>query len=109
MEIRIGWATDYGKNKWDIAVQETDILRMLFERGVADPEQVRLRMTTTDVGRIMDAEGKWFVHFSLAKAEPEQRGQHAAAASAARAARENLLDKYAPRPVPPEAAAAPAE
>ena len=34
MEIRFGWATDYGKQKFDVSVDETDLMRLLNDAGI---------------------------------------------------------------------------
>jgi hypothetical protein len=100
MEIKRGWATDWGKVRFDVLVEEVDLLRMLAARGDEGPEATRLCMTTGDVMQIMDAEAQAFVHLSLAKQEPAQREQHMTKIAEYRAERDRLLDKYAPRKSP---------
>lgn len=34
MEIRFGWATAYGANKFDVSMDETDLLRLFTEIGL---------------------------------------------------------------------------
>lgn len=97
MEIKRGWAADYGKVRFDVLVEEVDLLRMLAVRGVEDPVALAARMTTGDVEQIMDAEAEAFVHLSLAKQEPAQQEQHLTKVKERRAARNLLLDKYAPK------------
>lgn len=97
MEIKRGWATDFGKIRYDVLIEEVDLLRMLTARGCEDPEAVRRRMTTGDVAEIMDAEAQAFVSVSLAKQEPAQREQHMSKVAEYRAERNRLLDKYAPK------------
>jgi hypothetical protein len=97
MEIKDGWATDWGKVRFDVLVEETDLLRMLAARGVEDPAACAARMTTGDVFGIMSAEAAAFRHVSLAKQEPAQRETHMTEVAKHRAERNRLLDKYAPK------------
>jgi hypothetical protein len=98
MEVKDGWATDFGKVRFDVLIQEVDVARMLTARGVDDPVALMGKMSTGDVFEIMSSEAKAFVHVSLAKQEPGQREQHLAKVREYRAARNELLDKYAPKP-----------
>jgi hypothetical protein len=97
MEVKDGWATDFGKVRFDVLIQEVDVARMLSARGAEDPAGILAQMSTGDVFEIMSAEAKAFVHVSLAKQEPGQREQHLAKVKEYRAARNQLLDKYAPK------------
>lgn len=97
MEIKRGWATDFGKVRYDVLIEEVDLLRMLADRGDADPEATRLRMSTQDVMQVMDAEAQSFVHFSLSKHESAQAETHLGKVKEFRAERDRLLDTYAPR------------
>jgi hypothetical protein len=98
MEVKDGWATDFGKVRWDVLVQEIDLHRMLIARGVEDPVALAARMTTGDVEEIMANEAAAFRHVSLAKQEPAQREAHMAKVVEYRGLRNGLLDKYAPKP-----------
>jgi hypothetical protein len=98
MEIKDGWAHDFGKVRWDVLVQEVDLYRMLVARGVEDPAALALHMTTGDVEEIMSNEAAAFRHVSLAKQEPSQKEAHLAKVAEYRALRNGLLDKYAPKP-----------
>jgi hypothetical protein len=42
MEIRHGWATEYGKDKFDVSVDETDLERLCNEYGIAPAFQSQL-------------------------------------------------------------------
>jgi hypothetical protein len=97
MESTRSWAKDYGKRRYDVTIQEVDLLADLAQRGV-DPGKTRLMMTTWDVQMVMDHTANAFMYWSLAKEPGEPRQEHQAAASAHLAARDKLLDKYAPRP-----------
>jgi hypothetical protein len=98
------WAKDYGKRRYDVTVEEVDLFRLLAERGAA-PE-IAAKITTWDVQMIMDHEANCFMHWSLAREEGEPKEAHQATAMAHIAARDKILDKYAPRPAKPEPARA---
>lgn len=97
MKIKRGWATDFGKVRYDVEVDETDLLRMLADYGDEDPAATAARMSTQNVMQIMDAEAMSFVHFSLSKHEPAQAETHLGKVKEFRAERDALLDKYVPR------------
>jgi hypothetical protein len=94
MKVKRGWATDFGKIRFDVEVDETDLLRMLTEHGAADPRAVAARMDTFDVFRIMDAEAEAWASLSLSKQEPAQADVHRARVKAQRTERDRLLAKY---------------
>jgi hypothetical protein len=94
MRVKRGWATDFGKVRFDVEVDETDLLGMLAEQGCDDPEATRKIMPGKHVYRIMNAEALTFVHHSLAKQEPAQAEEHMAKAGEHRAERDELLSKY---------------
>lgn len=98
MEVKDGWATDFGKVRFDVLIQESDVARMLTARGVEDPASLMARMTTGDLFEIQSAEAAAFRHVSLAKQEPAQQEQHLTKVKEYRAERNRLLDKYAPKP-----------
>jgi hypothetical protein len=112
MLIRRGWALEYAKHKFDVEMDETDLLRMLASREVPDPVKLAVGMSTEDVYQALDADAMAFVHDTLRKDAPEgsQAWQdHAAKVKAYRADREAVLDKYAPRPAQPEPEGKPAQ
>jgi hypothetical protein len=94
MRVKRGWATDFGKTRFDVEVDETDLLGMLAERGCDDPEAARKAMPGKHAYQIMNAEAMTFVHHSLAKQEAAQGAQHMAKAAEFIAERNALLDKY---------------
>jgi hypothetical protein len=96
MESTRSWAKDYGKRRYDVTVQEVDLHRLIAERD-ADPVAVAAGMTTWDVQMIMDHEAMTFLHWSLSREPDEPAEEHKAKASAHRAARDQVLDKYVPR------------
>lgn len=105
MLIRRGWSLDYAKHKFDVEMDETDLLRMLASREVPDPVKLAAGMPTEDVYLALDADAMAFVHDTLRKDAPEgsqDRQGHADKVKAYRANREAVLDKYAPRLPEPE-------
>ena len=102
MESTRSWAKDYGKRRYDVTVQEVDLLRMLAEMGADDLAGTAARMRTVDVQLIMDCEAQAFVHLSLSKEDGEPRDVHRAKAKEFRDARDTLLRKYVPEPKNPE-------
>jgi hypothetical protein len=98
MNVTRGWATDFGKAKFSVMVEEADLLGMLVERGCSDPEAARKAMPGKHVYRIMNAEAMVFVHHSLAKQEPAQGERHMGKAAEYLAERDELLDKYTAPP-----------
>jgi hypothetical protein len=112
MLIRRGWALEYAKYKFDVEMDETDLLRMLASREVPDPVKLAAGMSTEDVYQALDADAMAFVHDTLRKDAPEgsqARKGHAAKVVAYREGREAVLDKYAPRPAKPEPEGKPAQ
>lgn len=97
MRVKRGWSTDFGKARYDVEVDETDLLRMLADYGDEDPASTAARMSTQSVMQIMDAEAMAFVHFSLSKHEPAQAEAHLAKVKEFRAERGRLLGTYVPR------------
>lgn len=98
MEVKDGWATDFGKIRFDVLIEEVDVMRMLVARGAEDPAAIMARMTTGDLFEIMSNEAAAFRHVSLAKQEPAQRESHMTKVAEYRAERNRLLGKYAPKP-----------
>lgn len=100
MEIKRGWATEYGKTRFDVLIEEVDLLRLLAGREVADPAAAASRMPVAHVYQVMDAEAQMFVSHSLARQEPARKAEHDAAYDYHRTARDRILDIYAPEKKP---------
>lgn len=98
MEIGRGWATDYGKNRFDVRADETDLLRVLAEAGFEDPVKTAASMKSSDVMRALDAELMMYVHFTLSKHEHPKEAEHLAKMRDYRAARDAILARYRPEP-----------
>lgn len=97
MEIKRGWATDFGKIRFDVTVQEVDLLAMLAERGAKDPELVAEALRPYDRYRIMDAEAEAWVALSLSKQEAgnaDARKVHLEKVKAMNAVRNKVIDSY---------------
>jgi len=91
MKVKRGWATDFGKIRFDVEVDETDLLRMLTAHGCTTPEETAATMDTYVVFRILDAEAQAYVAATLARQEPGTAETHRAQAGAWRTQRDKLL------------------
>ena len=91
MRIKRGWAVDYGKTRFDVEVDEVDLLRMLTAHGCTTPGETAARMDTYVVFRIMDAEAQAYVAASLLQQEPGNAAEHRQAAAHHRKLRDDLL------------------
>jgi hypothetical protein len=98
MRIKRGWSLDYGKYRFDVEADETDLLRTLAELGAADPAKVSAAMSPIDVYLALDHEAQAFAHHALAKAEPDKSAEHYAAATEHLAKRDAVIRKYVPAP-----------
>jgi hypothetical protein len=102
MRINRGWAVDYGKKRFDVTVEEVDLLRLLADHGAEDPAKTSAGMTVQDVYLVMDAEAMIFVCHSLARQEPAQKAEHKQALDKYTDVRDGVLDRHVPRPAPDE-------
>jgi hypothetical protein len=93
MKVRRGWATDFGKIRFDVEIEEVDLVALLVMHGCTDPEGVRRRMDPYDAARIMDCEAQFYVAYSLSKQEPGNAKMHEAAAAAHKVARDKILTR----------------
>lgn len=93
MEVKRGWSTDYGKNRFDVEVGETDLLRILASHGCTDPEGTASRMDTWDVFRILDCEAAAYEAAALAAQEPGSADAHKKAAAFHRAERDRIVTR----------------
>lgn len=101
MRIKRGWSTDFGKTRFDIEVDETDLLEMLAEQGAEAPEAVRATMRRMDVFLTMDAEATAYEHAAVLSRTPagsEEAKALTAKFKASRAERNRLIAKYLPPP-----------
>jgi hypothetical protein len=98
MKIKRGWSTDYGKHRFDVEVEEADLLRILAELGASDPATVSAGMTAIDVYLAMDHEAQAFAHHSLAKTEPDDAAGHYEVAKRHLTERDTIIRKYVPAP-----------
>jgi hypothetical protein len=111
MRIKRGWSTDFGKTRFDVEIDEDDLLRMLVEQGAEDPAAVRAAMRSMDAFRVMDAEAAAYEHMAVLSRTPEGSEEAAALTlkfRAHRGERNRLIAKYLPPPAGDEAAAPPA-
>jgi hypothetical protein len=98
MELGRGWATDYGKNRFDVRADETDLLRILAEAGFENPGKAAAAMKSSDVMQALDAELMQYVHFTLSKHEKPKAAEHLARMREFRAERDAILARYRPEP-----------
>jgi hypothetical protein len=84
MIVKIGWNTDFGKEKFDVGLDEIDLARILEEAGI--PPDAKL--TSAEAFTILLAEGERFSQHVLAT-----RTKDDAAAEQARQASVSLADR----------------
>jgi hypothetical protein len=101
MLIRRGWASEYAKRKFDIELDEADLVRILAVAGVADPAGVAATMNLGHVYEILDAEAMMFVSHTLSRFEPASKDTHMQAYAAYQARRDTVLAGYRPVQDPP--------
>lgn len=65
MEIRCGWATEYGSVKYDVSVHEADLTRILTAAGVSAARHSEV--TSEEAWAIMDAEARWLAEHASAR------------------------------------------
>lgn len=83
MEIRCGWATEYGGVKYDVSVHEADLTRILTAAGVS--AQRHSEVTAEEAWAIMDAEARWLAEHASARYLRGTGGVTAADSAAERA------------------------
>ena len=65
MEVRAGWATDYGHIKYDVSTDEHDLARILTEAGVSATFQAKV--TAEEAWAVLDAEARWLAEHAKAR------------------------------------------
>jgi hypothetical protein len=61
VEIRVGWATEFGREKFDVSMDEADLRRVLNNAGI-DPEAAVL-MSSSEVFDLLEREARMFADF----------------------------------------------
>lgn len=96
MQVRAGWNTEYGRDKFDVTMEEADLHRVLIEYGI--PVEVANTFPATIVFKIMWVEAEIFSQATLARKADSKALREAAAAEVAsrKAERDRLLAPYIP-------------
>ena len=68
MMVKVGWNTDFGKEKFDIGLDETDLARILAEAGL--PPDTQLGMV--EAFRLLSAEAERFSAAQRAQVVPSE-------------------------------------
>lgn len=98
MNIKRGWSTDFGKNRFDAEAGEEDLLRILAEAGFEDPAKTAAAMKASDVYLVLDAEVMSYTHHTLSKHEQPKEAEHLADMKRYRAERDAVLARYRQQP-----------
>lgn len=88
MEIRVGWATDFGREKFDVSMDETDLARILQEPDVGIGIEHLTELTSGEVFALLEITAKWYaVHEQrrVPGTDPVGRGAEIAMLAAERA------------------------
>jgi len=80
MMIRRGWSQEYGKQKFDVEVDETDLHRELAEHGAHNPLAVAAGMTVKQAYTVLDSLAMMIVHDTLRRRGEDPEAQQAKAA-----------------------------
>ena len=57
MDIRVGWATDFGKEKFDVSMDGTDLLRIIGEVGLEPGDDALL--SSSEVFSLLETTARW--------------------------------------------------
>ena len=68
MFVKTGWNTDFGKQKFDIGMDETDLARILAEVGISPDAQ----LTSREVFQILRLEAERFSAAQRAQVVPSE-------------------------------------
>jgi hypothetical protein len=97
VELDRGWNTDFGKRKYGVHMDRSDLLDLLAERGAADPEKTAAAMTTWDRHEALDHWAQMLMYRTLGVQEPQNadgEDGHIAMFRKYQASRNALADKY---------------
>lgn len=90
MEIRFGWATQYGAQKFDVSLDETDLARLLNDAGIT-PSYIK-QVNEGECFRILEASARAFgLTEAVRYATAEERPNIAARAAEALGERKVLI------------------
>ena len=81
MEIRDGWATEYGRNRYDVTVQDQDLLLIFNENGI--PAEHIGQLLMGEKWSVMTSYARWYaMTAALRLAGPDQRMEAASRVAA---------------------------
>lgn len=82
MEVRAGWATQYGERKYDVSTSEVDLIRMLLAAEISPAYHAKVPAET--VWALLDVEARWLAEHALARYLKSTDNEDAATAAEAR-------------------------
>jgi hypothetical protein len=102
MLLRNGWNTSMGRQKFDVEVSETDLVRILHEAGVEDAAGTVLTMPTRDVFLILQCEAEIWATMGLRRLAPDTAEDAARKEiiTSARTTQKGVLARYLPPKAP---------
>jgi hypothetical protein len=84
MEIRVGWATEYGRSKFDVSVDETDLARLCREHGISS--SFAEKIVPAEAFQLLLTQANWFSEAEAWRITPDT--------SPDKASRAALRDRY---------------
>lgn len=71
MIVKLGFNTDFGRDKFDVGLDETDLARILEEAHIP----VDAKLTSTEVFQILRCEAEKYCRVQMARIDPSQRSR----------------------------------
>jgi predicted solute-binding protein len=75
MEVRDGWATEYGRQRYDVTVQEQDVIQIFAENGI--PAEYADKMTLGEKWSVMTRYAHWYAMTESIRLAPPERHMEA--------------------------------
>lgn len=72
MIVKLGFNTDFGRDKFDIGLDETDLARILTEAGIAPDAP----LVSTEVFLVLHAEAEWYCAGQRAAVTEGKEAEH---------------------------------
>lgn len=63
MRVKVGWNTEFGRDKFDIFLDEDDLHRLLHDNGF-DPDVALARLTTPEAFEILKREAQMLAEYA---------------------------------------------
>jgi hypothetical protein len=82
VKVRSGWSTDYGHEKYDVELDETDLSRILITGGI--PLEAQARLSPTEAHTLLYCSAEIIARMALARFDPKQRDKLKAEVAALR-------------------------